>query len=56
MTSYRELTALRRPAADHRDLPTAILPAVGRPAPQQEQEPAPDRPAGYVARHRGGRR
>ncbi|WP_431892720.1 hypothetical protein [Micromonospora haikouensis] len=55
MTSYRELTALRRPAADHRDLPTTILPVVGRPKPKPEPAPA-DRPAGYVGQHRGGSR
>lgn len=49
-TTYPDLVALRRPEADHKDLPTAILRVV-RPAP----EPAPAievRPAGYRAKHR----
>ncbi|WP_329013111.1 hypothetical protein OG271_03820 [Micromonospora rifamycinica] len=54
--TYGDLTALRRPAADHRDLPTTILPAVRRPSTSSEPAPADTAPAGYTGRHRGGTR
>ncbi|WP_320069633.1 hypothetical protein [Micromonospora sp. RTGN7] len=51
--TYRELLAVRRPNADHRDLPTAILPtAIRRPT----TAPTPTRPAGYTGEHRRGTR
>ncbi|WKU03723.1 hypothetical protein [Micromonospora sp. HUAS LYJ1] len=56
VTSYRQLTALRRPDADHRDLPTTILPAVRRPSTSLEPAPADTAPAGYTGRHRDGNR
>lgn len=51
--TYPDLVALRRPEADHGDLPTAILRVVRRPP-----EPAPVskvRPVGYRGEHRAGR-
>ncbi|MFF0823021.1 hypothetical protein ACFYUR_21890 [Micromonospora haikouensis] len=57
-TSYRELTALRRPAADHSGLTTAILPtaAIARRATTPQPAPVGTAPAGYIGRHRGGAR
>lgn len=57
--TYPDLVTLRRPAADHSGLTTAILPTAviaRRAATAQRPAPTGTAPAGYVGRHRGGGR